>query len=119
MELSPSPRGNTKAARTIAAGSFLFWYIVVEEFVMVNVKQAISNAVAYAAEVLGISDLLLEEVRSEPDHFEITLSFPTRGREPFSNPLAGVRLTREYKKFDVNKDTGEVTGMSIRQIAVG
>jgi hypothetical protein len=65
----------------------------------------------------------LEEVHSSKEAFEITLSFPDRrspfARNPGLNPalfhVDGVK--REYKTFEVSKDTGEVVGMSIRQIA--
>ena len=81
---------------------------------MVDVKQAIVNARNYAAEVLGITATLLEEVHSRGNRFEITLSFPERFSP--TNPLLG-GSRREYKTFEVNKDTGEVVGMSIREIA--
>lgn len=81
---------------------------------MLDIKQAIINARSYAADVLGISATLLEEVHSRGNRFEITLSFPERFSP--SNPLLG-GSRREYKTFEVNKETGEVEGMSIREIA--
>jgi hypothetical protein len=80
---------------------------------MVDIKQAIANAKSYAADVLGIERLLLEEVHSRGDHFERTLSFPRR--IPHTNLLLDQAV--EYKTFQVNKNTGEVEGMSIREIA--
>ena len=81
---------------------------------VIDVKQAIEHAKRYASDVLGISDLLLEEVHSSPNRFEITLSFPARmnGR----NFMLG-NDRREYKSFEINKESGEVEGMSIREIA--
>jgi hypothetical protein len=85
---------------------------------MIDVKQAIQSAKAYAAEVLGIGDLLLEEVRSHPDAFDITLSFPERRTPDFVNPMTRRSYEgREYKTFEVNKQSGAVQSMSIRQIA--
>ncbi len=85
---------------------------------MIDVKQAITNARAYAADVLGQSNLLLEEVRSDDEHFTITLSVPDRGRSPALNALLPDRSgPREYKAFTVRKDSGEVVEMSIRRIA--
>lgn len=85
---------------------------------MIDVKQAIANARDFAREVLsieflpGIDQILLEEVRSDNDHFDITLSFPQRESV---NPIA--LHGREFKTFRVNKSSGEVEGMSIRQLA--
>jgi hypothetical protein len=45
---------------------------------MIDVKQAIKNAKDYARDVLNTEDLLLEEVSSDDDAFEITLSLPRR-----------------------------------------
>lgn len=84
---------------------------------MIDVKKAIASAKAYAAEILGNAGFLLEEVRSFGDHFEITLSMPDRGIRIDNPLLAGRREPREYKTFNVSKDSGEVTGMTIRQIA--
>lgn len=80
---------------------------------MIDIRQAIANAKSYATDVLGIHDLLLEEVHSRENFFEITLSFPRRVPRP--NPL--LRQRNEYKTFQVNKETGEVEGMSIPKIA--
>jgi hypothetical protein len=86
---------------------------------MIDVKQAISSAREYAQNILGTPDLLLEEVRSSDDSFEITFSFPERieghGVAQFGRPR--VNHAREYKNFDVDKESGQVTGMSIREIA--
>jgi hypothetical protein len=54
---------------------------------VIDVKQAIQSAKTYASEVLGIDDLLLDEVRSQPDAFDITLSFPERRGPDFVNPM--------------------------------
>jgi hypothetical protein len=84
---------------------------------MVDVKQAIANAKAYAGNMLGVSDLLLEEVRSSNGQFQVTFSFPDR-RQLRLNPLvADLPGRREYKKFQVSKQSGKVLGMSIRKIA--
>jgi hypothetical protein len=84
---------------------------------MIDVKQAILSAKAYAREVLGIDDCLLEEVRSEPNAFDITLSFPERRGPDFVNPMLRGRDAREYKSFEVDKQSGAVQRMSIRQLA--
>jgi hypothetical protein len=85
--------------------------------IMVDVKQAIENAKAYAAELLGAQQLLLEEVHSDADHFQITLSFTDRRIEPVQNSIISRQRLREYKTFEVSKKNGEVVGMSIRQMA--
>jgi hypothetical protein len=90
---------------------------------MVDIKQAIAAAKAYASEILGPLDFLVEEVTSEDAVFHITLSFTARTRDRRND---GKNLTdwtqfhadgREYKEFAVEKATGAVRKMSIRQIA--
>jgi hypothetical protein len=95
---------------------------------MIDVKQAIEKAKEFAREMLGQTDLLLEEVSSDDDAFEITLSLPRRAGTA-ENPLAAivaaganpfsVRYTanREFKEFRVLKRDGSVDKMSIRQLA--
>ena len=87
---------------------------------MVDVKQAVASARAFAAETLEIDggDLLLEELGSDPSAFNVTLSFPERGRDQrYRNPLlADMRANaREYKQFAVDRESGRVTGMQMRQ----
>ena len=45
---------------------------------MIDVKQAIASAKRYAEDILGVSVPLLEEVHSDENWFEITLSFRER-----------------------------------------
>jgi hypothetical protein len=86
---------------------------------MIDVKQAIANAKAYATEILGEDELRLEEVHSDDADFTITLSFPERGHPRMKvNPLLSrTGGPREYKAFRVKKSSGEVVEMSIRRIA--
>ena len=49
-----------------------------QEAKMIGIKEAIANAKAFAADILGIQNLLLEEVKSDRQQFHITLSFPHR-----------------------------------------
>lgn len=90
---------------------------------MTDIKQAISAAKAYATEILGNLDFLLEEVSSEESVFHITLSFTARsrqmrdsGKDQF-NWAKSHADSREFKQFIVEKKTGTVSAMSIRQIA--
>jgi hypothetical protein len=100
------------------------------------VKQAIQKAREFATDVLGQSDLLLEEVSSDDGKFRVTLSMPRRAGSSMGapenisampNPLyeALTRLRsqqyyaadREFKEFEVNKSDGSVMSMSIREVA--
>lgn len=83
---------------------------------MVDVKQAAEKARAYAGDVLGVDDFLLEEVESDQDVFKITLSFPDRKLASAVNPLVKAAVRREYKTFDIDKNTGEIKGMKIRSL---
>jgi len=91
---------------------------------MIDIKQAVANAKTFARDVLGQDDLLLEEVSSDDDAFEITLSMPRRAGAPRGaspeNSLIPRYMhahLREFKSFRVLKQDGTVTKMSIREIA--
>ena len=88
---------------------------------MATIQEAAKNAMAFARELLGdrAKDLRLEEVvTAEEDSMEvwrITLSMPDSN--PMNNAVAIFSQRREYKTFTVVKSTGEVTSMTIREIA--
>ena len=92
---------------------------------MVSIKEATSNAAAFAREALGperTEDIRLEEVESttvndDNDTWLITLSMiiPGGPAGSFSAVLASGR--REYKSFTVSKSDGEVMSMKIRELA--
>jgi hypothetical protein len=102
---------------------------------MIDVKQAIQKAKEFATDMLGQSDLLLEEVSSDDEAFEITLSMPRRAgttehalgnvaaATASGNPLSllakNYAANREFKEFRVLKSDGTVSKMSIRQLAWG
>ena len=81
---------------------------------MVSIKEATGNAIAFAQESLGPErtfGVRLEEVDSTKvdgmDAWLITLSMPS------TIPM----LKRDYKSFTVLKHNGEVTSMKIRELA--
>jgi hypothetical protein len=86
---------------------------------MVDVKQAVAAAVAFAKDILEpyrARDLLLEEVEPSQkdgnhDVWLITISFPKTGT------LNVLSNDRDYKTFTVDADTGEVQAMKIRELA--
>lgn len=86
---------------------------------MVTIQQAVKNAAAFSRSVLGeeaVQDLRLEEVESDeyngrPVWF-VTLSF--RG---WSQGLEALVRDRVYKRFIVDKESGEVLAMKIRELA--
>ena len=65
---------------------------------------------------IGPADIGLEEVEREGSHWEITLSFSNPRPSPFKvgHVFAGVE-DRIYKKFGINRTTGEVLFMRIRK----
>jgi hypothetical protein len=87
---------------------------------MVSIKQAFANAAEFAAGVLELTDLRLEEVETAEangaDVWLITLSMVRPG--PY-NALAALSrgVPRDYKTFTIRKDTGEVLSMKIRELA--
>src|SRR5579864_8988037 len=98
--------------------------------VMATIKEATQNAMNFALDALGperAQKLRLEEVVSategDQDVWYITLSMLSPD-EPDTASAAGAigrpqsfwpPLKREYKRFTVRKDTGEVTSMKIRE----
>lgn len=84
---------------------------------MVDIKQAIQAAKAFAKDVLNQADFLLEEVASDDDAFEITLSLPRRTGTPQAVYPFQRLENREFKTFRVLKKDGTVDKMSIREIA--
>ena len=87
---------------------------------MIDVKTAVQAAVRYAKEVYGErgeASLLLEEVEPSSDErfWLITLSWPSPAN-PFV-ALARAGSGRDYKIFEVDRETGEVRSMKIRSVA--
>jgi hypothetical protein len=104
-------------------------YVIVQ--VMVSIKQATANAIAFAQEALGPERTLgvrLEEVESTTvngqDAWLITLSMivlgelpPVAGATSFLSYMLTGKEKREYKSFTVLKSNGEVKAMKIRELA--
>ena len=83
---------------------------------MITVKEAAESAAQFARSVLDegrTKDLRLEEVEMEkaPPRWFITLSMPANSSSPYAV------LTRAYKTFTVDAETGEVLAMKIRDLA--
>jgi len=88
---------------------------------MLPIKQAVANAMEFAARVLDTSrDLRLEEIDSGQIEgapvWLVTLSL-----ERHKRTASGMELPsfgeRDYRTFAVKKDTGEVLTMKIRELA--
>jgi len=87
---------------------------------MVDLKEAVRRAKEYAVQVLELDpgEMLLEEVRPSNELWSITLSFNSRKGVKTSGPLADQMRQfrpydddREFKLFQINKNTGDVEGM--------
>ena len=89
---------------------------------MIDVKEAVDRAAAFAENVLGkerTAGLQLEEVEfgkyeGVRDAWQITLSMLRPNK--FGPALLGNEI-RDYKVFTVSRDTGEVLSMKIRELA--
>jgi len=92
---------------------------------MATIKEATENAAAFAREALGparTQGLRLEEIVAETENgnevWLITLSMVA---DEYLNglgaALAAINPKREYKVFTVQKNTGEVTSMKIRELS--
>lgn len=86
---------------------------------IIDVKEAVQIASRRLCELYprtGAADIGLEEVEIEGSHWEVTLSFTNpRPQMPKLGQLFGVGEDRVYKKFGVDKRTGEVLFMRIRK----
>ena len=78
---------------------------------MIGKKEAAAKAEAYLRDLFPAAFAIrLEEVDATDDRWQITLSFiPAEGS---TSPTAG----RQYKLFDITKDSGEVRSMKIRTL---
>jgi hypothetical protein len=98
---------------------------------MIDVKEAVTNAVGYLKQLYdasNLNDILLEEVELSGDeqYWYVTLGFsrpiPTRPKGPFSvgaheaieSMFGPKEYQREYKVFQIDSATGQVKSMKIR-----
>ncbi len=83
----------------------------------IDVKKATAIAIIHLHGLyprIPAADVALEEVELSGEHWEITLSFT----KPHGKPLKLPEIfgeNRIYKKFGINKTTGEVVFMRIRK----
>ena len=82
---------------------------------MVSAKNAVAAAATFATEVLDPGqtvDIRLEELESGADAYFVTLSM----RSPAEiSPIAFIGSARDYRVFTVDRETGEVRAMKIRE----
>ena len=90
---------------------------------MIDVKTAVARAVEYISELLPkgtVRNLRLEEVERTDDdrHWLVTLGYsaPKDEGEADLNAILGSPSEREYKQFEIDAQTGEVSAMRIRTI---
>ncbi len=86
---------------------------------MIDAKQAILIAKAKAADLLSQASSNVEEIERESynghDSWSITLSFPPSVALP--KRLAQLPDLRQYKRFLIDIETGELLAMKIREVA--
>jgi hypothetical protein len=86
---------------------------------MLSIKQAAQSAQKYLVDLFGdVPDIRLEEVDSSSDAWMITLSFliDNSADEPLVYRAYRTEKIRQYKTFWIDKNTGEVTAMKIRNV---
>jgi hypothetical protein len=90
---------------------------------MIDVKQAVHSAAAYARELFGDTELRhlrLEEVELSPDgqRWKVTLGWVDPAvTQPVLAFNQGIqKLPRVYKLFVVDAESGEVGSMKIREV---
>lgn len=83
---------------------------------MIEVKQAVQAARAYAENVLDRPSPTVDEIERESycnrDAWKITLGFAT-----FAGLGLKLKESKEYRSFFVDAETGEVLAVKIRELA--
>ena len=87
---------------------------------MIDVKEATQTALEYFQDIYSdqsFSNVLLEEVEREQDddtsYWFITIGFTEQRDGPFGGHL---NVSRRYKRFKIDAETGEVLAMKIRSV---
>lgn len=93
---------------------------------MISIQDAVRNSVAFARDAFSGSDLAswsnirLEEVEKSRcngrEMWLVTLSIPLKATETIVSPLP-FEKERIYRVFTVDRETGEVLSMRIREFA--
>jgi len=85
---------------------------------MIDVKQAVKAAMAYAQDLFGVEQALtLEEVDMSDDDGYWLITLGIGGRLTPIEVLGGVRTQRDYKVFTVEAKSGKVISMKIRSVS--
>ncbi|MCI0365122.1 MAG: hypothetical protein L0Y44_04885 [Phycisphaerales bacterium] len=88
---------------------------------MIEVKQAVERARQYSKELLGDQYATsLEEVELSDDGrwWFVTLGYHGRNNQKSVSLALGLPETPDfYKIFEINRDTGDVRAMKIRQVS--
>ena len=90
---------------------------------MIEAKQAVQVAKQKAAEILDGGQFDLEEIEREPykgrDTWHITLSLSRPPRNVSEALSLGHLVTgvKDYKRFLIDAETGELIAMKIREVA--
>jgi len=86
---------------------------------MIDARAAIQMAKAKAAEILDQTASNVEEIERETnngrDAWSITLSFPPPA--PLPQHLAQLADLRQYKRFLIDAETGDLLAVKIREVA--
>lgn len=89
---------------------------------MITVKQAVASAIAFVSDLLDAQSITLEEVdfTSDKRYWLITLGFIRPDVDGDMRTLVAAlngQGIREYKIFEVDRETGETISMKIRELA--
>jgi hypothetical protein len=89
---------------------------------MIDVKQATKRAIEYFSDLFpnGYQNVRLEEIEISDDHryWYVTLGFdvpPAPGSSALAQAL-GAKSERAYKRFTIDRETGDVVSMKILKI---
>ncbi|MDX2268604.1 MAG: hypothetical protein NW208_10895 [Bryobacter sp.] len=90
---------------------------------MITFKQAIEASRQAVREMFGNIPTDVEEIEVEDYHdrecWAITLSLYRDASENLAAIVGKNSLAKDYKRFYVSRETGEVLGVVIREVAVG
>lgn len=91
----------------------------------IRLREAVRIAIEFIGEVFkdaGLADIRLEEAQFDHEPggettWEVTVSFIRTSTDLAVAQALGRDLEREYKTVDVSADTGDVTGLRIRELS--
>ena len=86
---------------------------------MITAKQAVQKAAEYLQSLIPIQEgrtPVVEEIEREGENWTVTLSYIPPSPNPYGMVAIGPSAGKEYKRFVVKGENGEILSMKIRTL---